>query len=230
MRSVGILFLVIIFVGSISGCRWIRLMTPFAPSVDGYAATGVPIENPLMVPVADREFVWNQVVDTLDNYFRIEREERVKLVDGILTEGRIETYAATGSTVFEPWGRDSSPGYERLHATLQSIERRATVLVTPTDGGYLIHVTVNKTQEEVTQPEHASVGKVIRRHDGSLVKKDRPHTGSSAATVGSPQTVGWIPIGRDLTLERRILHELRSRLLEPNGLPVLSKSTFAEPS
>ena len=56
--------------------------------------SGVPqaalAQNPMYVPLSDREFLWNQLVDTMDNYFRIEREERVRLVGGVLTEGQIE--------------------------------------------------------------------------------------------------------------------------------------------
>jgi hypothetical protein len=38
-------------------------------------------------------------VDAVDDYFRIEREERVRLIGGVLTEGRIDTFPITGSTV-----------------------------------------------------------------------------------------------------------------------------------
>ncbi|HUE72215.1 MAG TPA: hypothetical protein VMP01_15130, partial [Pirellulaceae bacterium] len=48
-----------------------------------------PLENPFFVPAMDREFLWNQTVDAVDDYFRIEREDRVRLIGGVLTEGRI---------------------------------------------------------------------------------------------------------------------------------------------
>ena len=67
----------------------------------------------------------SQAVDAVDDYFRIEREERVRLIGGVLTEGRIDTFPIIGSTIFEPWRKDSTPGYEKVHATLQSIRRRA---------------------------------------------------------------------------------------------------------
>ena len=74
----------------------------------------------------DREFIWNQCVDVVDDYFRIEREQRVRLDAGVLTEGQIDTHPTTGSTLFEPWRNDSTRGYEKWHATLQSIRRKAT--------------------------------------------------------------------------------------------------------
>ena len=83
-----------------------------------------PVENPLFIPPMDRELLWNQTVDAVDDYFRIEREDRVRLIAGVLTEGRIDTFPITGSTIFEPWRGDSTPGYQKLHATLQSIRRR----------------------------------------------------------------------------------------------------------
>jgi hypothetical protein len=181
-----------------------------------------------MVPVTDREFLWNQVVDTLDDYFAIDREERVKLIDGVLTEGRIETIPTTASTLLEPWARDSSPGYEREHATFQSLRRRAAVRVIPGDGGYLISVMVHKEKEEVSQSEHATVGSSVRRHDATLVRRDRKNHRHRRATLGSPLTLGWIPIGRDITLEQRILRELQGRLVEPRAAPYgADKAIFA---
>src|SRR5207249_3562153 len=78
------------------------------------------IQNPLFIPPVDRELLWNQTVDAIDDYFRIEREDRVRQIGGVLTEGRIDTFPTTGSTIFEPWRVDSTPGYEKVHATLQS--------------------------------------------------------------------------------------------------------------
>src|SRR3954453_16209664 len=86
-------------------------------------ASPPPVQNPMFIPPIDREFLWNQTVDAIDDYFRIEREDRVRLIAGVLTEGRIDTFPTIGSTVFEPWRTDSTPGYEKIHATLQSIRR-----------------------------------------------------------------------------------------------------------
>src|SRR6185503_5502594 len=164
-----------------------------------------PIENPLFVPAMDREFLWNQTVDVVDDYFRIEREERVRLIGGVLTEGRIDTLPTVGSTIFEPWRTDSTRGYEKLHATLQSIRRRATVRVIPTDGGYLLDVIVQKELEDLDKPEHATAGGATLRHDGTLVRQQ-------GAPGRFSVTLGWIPIGRDVSLEQRILTAVSMRL------------------
>lgn len=163
------------------------------------------IENPLFVPAMDREFLWNQTVDVVDDYFRIEREERVRLIAGVLTEGRIDTFPLSGSTILEPWRRDSTRGYEKWHATLQAIRRRATVRVMPTEGGYLLDVVVQKELEDLDKPENATVGGATLRYDGTLVRQQ-------GAPGRFSVNLGWIPIGRDCALEQRILANISERL------------------
>jgi hypothetical protein len=153
----------------------------------------------------DREFLWNNAVDAVDDYFRIEREERVRLIGGVMTEGRIDTFPTSGSTLLEPWRRDSTPGYEKLHATLQPIRRKATLRVIPTEGGYLVDVVVQKELEDLDKPEHATAGGATLRYDGTLVRQQNAPGRYSA-------TLGWIPIGRDCSLEQRILADLSGRL------------------
>ncbi|MCI0360082.1 MAG: hypothetical protein L0211_16515 [Planctomycetaceae bacterium] len=159
----------------------------------------------MFVPALDREFLWTQAVDAVDDYFRIEREERVRLIGGVLTEGRIDTFPITGSTIFEPWRKDSTPGYEKAHATLQSIRRRAALRVIPTEGGYLLDVIVHKELEDLDKPEHATAGGATLRHDGTIVRQE-------GASGRYSVTLGWIPLGRDVTLEQRILADLGARL------------------
>ena len=194
-------FLVLLAAASLCGCA--RFHLPLGPQLG--LGGPPPIENPMFVPALDGELLWNQTVDAVDDYFRIEREERVRLIGGVLTEGRIDTFPITGSTLLEPWRRDSTPGYEKLHATLQSIRRRALVRVIPTEGGYLLEVAVQKELEDLDKPEHATAGGATLRHDGSLVRQEGASGRYSA-------TLGWIPLGRDLTLEQRILADLRARL------------------
>jgi len=206
-----------------SGCGWGPAILPWTQPAGRFADTDAPVQNPLLAPVADREFLWNQVVDTVDDYFRIEREERVKLVGGVLTEGRIDTYPTIGSTLLEPWAQDSTPGYERLHATLQSIRRRVLVRVVPARGGYLIDVTVHKEKEELTKAEHATVGGTVRKHGGLLQVPGADPLPSDGAPMGNAATLGWIPLGRDFSLEQRMLRELRGRLFDPSGPVTVSR-------
>ena len=162
-------------------------------------------QNPLYVPLSDREFLWNQLVDTIDDYFDIEREERVRLVGGVLTEGQLETYPQPGATFLEPVAKDSSVGFQRRFASMQSIRRRAVVHVKPqVDGGYLVDVAVFSELEDVAQPEHSTVNVGGPAHRRALRRPD-------SERYSSPTTLGWIPVGRDTTLEQRILAEFRGR-------------------
>lgn len=181
-----------------TGCAKFRLMGQ-------NQAPPPPAENPLFVPAIDREFLWNQTVDVVDDFFRIEREERIRLIGGILTEGRIDTFPKVGSTVFEPWKEDSTWGYERWLATFQSIRRRAIVRIIPTSGGYLVDVVVNKELEDLDKPENATAGGSTLRHDGTLNRRE-----GTAGRYSS--TLGWISKGRDCSLEQVILERLQQRL------------------
>ena len=135
------------------------------------------LENPLFIPQTDNEFVWNQLVDELDNYFKIRREERVRIVDNMLTEGWLETYPVSGSTLLEPWRRDSTPGYERRLATLQSIRRWSRVRVIPATGGFRIEVNVYKELEDLDQPENASAGGSTLRYDDAIDERQTSASG-----------------------------------------------------
>jgi len=163
------------------------------------------LDNPLLMPTNDPDFLWDQLVDALDNYFRIDREERLKIIGDNVTEGRLETFPVTGATYLEPWRGDSAPGYERLQSTLQSIRRRASARVTPGQGGYLVEIIVTKELEDLYQPEQATVGGSTLRHDGSVVRTE-------ARPGGGPATLGWIAIGRDVALEQKLLSDLYARV------------------
>src|SRR5262249_8070042 len=95
VSSMGSLLLLLIF----TGCQGLFHRS----SRSGGAGA---IQNPLFIPPVDRELFWNQTVDAVDDYFRIEREDRLRLIGGVLTEGRIDTFPTIGSTLFEPWRVD----------------------------------------------------------------------------------------------------------------------------
>ena len=188
---------------------------PAAPVMSGpqlpVGAAPAAIPNPLQVPVTDREFFWNQLVDTVDDYFDIKTEQPLHMYGNVLTEGMIETNPLTGATALEPWRWDSTDGFERWHATLQSIRRRAKVRVQPQGSTYLVAVIVEKALEDVNRPAQGTPGSAIPRHDSSLLRL-QDEVGRQSTTLG------WIPMGRDVTLEQEILRELYARLF--NNPPV----------
>ena len=153
----------------------------------------------------DRWLVMEQISDELDNYFRIFREERIRMHDGILSEGRIETHPKIGSTLLEPWRRDSLIGFERLHATLQTVRRFAKVRVVPAGDHYQIDLQVFKELEDLPQPIGSGISGEILRHDSSLdIDDELPQL--------TEQNQGWIPLGRDVLLEQQILRNIQARL------------------
>ena len=148
----------------------------------------------------------DQVSDELDDYFRIYREERIRLVDYVLTEGWIETHPKIGATLLEPWKRDSTNGFERLHATLQTVRRFAKVRVIPTADSYAIDVKVYKELEDRLAPERATVTGKFEKPFQSVEDDDRPNALSDIPNKG------WIPMGRDFSLEQQILRNIQTRL------------------
>jgi hypothetical protein len=178
------------------------------PQVGGVAP---PIElatpNPALIPTRDRELLWDQLVDVVDDYFAIEREERVRLVGNVLTEGRIDTRWELAPTILEPWREGSVGRYNRLEATFQTIRKRATIRVIPSERGYLADVTVLKEREALPRPIHPSAGEATFRNDNSL----RDGNNQQLLELVPPPRA-WTPLGRDIALEQKILLELQGRI------------------
>jgi len=179
-----------------------------APTPPWTEPLGPPVtifhDNPMLLPIADPQQAWETVVDVVDDYFAIEREEPVRLVGDTPTEGRLDTYPKVAATIFEPWGLDSAGPQARVESTLQSIRRRAAVRVVPAEGGYWVDVAVFKELEDVRRPEFATAGAATFRYDASLTRVVNP--------VGEQEiNAGWIPQGRDVALEQRILGHLLAR-------------------
>lgn len=167
------------------------------------------VPNPLELPPSPDDFVWSQVVDTLDDYFRIAREQPVQNSDGIVLDGRIETSYKIGASLMEPWRKDSTAGFEKLQSTLQSIRRRAIVTVRPQGAAYTLEVIVQKDLEDTDRSQYATESSSARRHDGTIVRRND-------GFGDSPQTLGWIPLGRDTSLEQVILNDIFSRITQPD--------------
>ncbi|MFG0261567.1 MAG: hypothetical protein ACF788_04175 [Novipirellula sp. JB048] len=165
------------------------------------------VPNPLELPPAADSFVWSQVIDAVDDYFRIAREQPVQNSDGIILDGRLETTYQVGSTLSEPWKKDSTPGFERLQSTLQSIRRRAIVTVRPQGAGYVIEVVVQKDLEDTDRTQFATESTASKRHDGTLIREKN-------RIDDIPQTLGWIPLGRDASLEQVILRDIFGRITQ----------------
>jgi len=195
--------------GCISTQPW---SSPIAPPVAVY------FDNPMFLPGNNPQQVWETVSDVVDDYFRIDREDPVRLVGNTLTEGRLDTFPEIGSTILEPWRHDSADPYEKMESTVQSVRRYAQVRVIPSQGGFLVDVAVFKQFEDVTRPAHASAGSATFRNDSSLTRVVNP--------LGEQEiNKGWISVGRDRALEQRILAQLRDRF----GLPAARLPSSPQP-
>jgi len=171
----------------------------------GFRTATACYENPVLITACNQQFVWETVVDVVDDYFRIEHEEPVRQVSNILTEGRLVTFPEVGSTILEPWHHDSVGTYEKLECTLQSIRRMAVVKVMPGENGYWVEVAVFKELENVIKPGEADTGAAIFSYQSAV-------SGVSDPIQEQPINEGWIPRGRDTALEQRILGQLLARL------------------
>ena len=167
-----------------------------------------PIANPALLPPLEDKFVWQQIVDVVDDYFRIIREQPAINQGGVQLEGRLDSAYRTGASVFEPWRGDSTPGFERLQSTLQSIRRRAVVNVRPRSAGFEIEVIVLKELEDVDRSQDGGATSATERHDGTVVRTE------TSVNTGQ-NTLGWIPQGRDMSLEQVILQDIIGRLTGP---------------
>ena len=63
------------------------------------------VPNPISVPVTDHDLAWDNLVDVVDDYFKIEREDRVRQIGEFLNEGQIETFPQTGATLLRAVAR-----------------------------------------------------------------------------------------------------------------------------
>ncbi len=147
-------------------------------------AVPVAYDNPVSIPIANYQLVWDGVEDIVKQNFRIEREDPVRLIGETVTDGRIDTFPMPGATYLEPWYHDSANDYERLESTLQSIRRYAVVKViySRRTGTFWVDVAVFKELENLRQPEHSTAGSATFRSDASLASPIKPDQTPGART------------------------------------------------
>jgi hypothetical protein len=205
------------------------VLGPQGPVIPGPAPAP---RNSVVIPPLDAERVWTQMVDVMDDYFKLQAEQRVVFANGVPAEGRIDTYPQTGATLLEPWRGDSIGFRERLESTLQSIRRTATMRLIPDPSGWRIETVVLKELENLPRPMRATTGGASFRNDDSLYRYGTPlptlgqQVGDQPRPVANPTpNLGWIPLGRDPLLEQRMLSQVTSRLgIAPMPQPSLPPS------
>jgi len=193
----------VLIVCSAIGCRAFRNREQAAQQQPVQVAQ--EIQNPIQIPLLDRFLVMDEISDEVDDYFRVAREEQIRTVNNVMTEGWIETWPRIGSGILEPWHHDSSRGFEKLHASLQTVRRQAKVRVIPSGDSYLVDVKVFKELEDNPNPVRSAVRGKYLRHDSAL------DVGLEDDWNGT-RNDGWISLGRDTSLEQRILSNILGRL------------------
>lgn len=180
-----------------SGCWLMRPPTP--------ADVPPQLPNPLFVATTNRDLMWDIIVDVVDDDFQVAREERPRLLDDVLIEGRLQTRPQTSATIFEPHKDDSVTRYDRVESTLQSIRRTCYVRAIPEGNGYAIQVEVLKELLHARRPAFAVTSVGTFNFDDSLRRFEQEVT-------DVPVAQGWIPQGNDFVLEQKILAKIQEAL------------------
>ncbi len=161
--------------------------------------------NPMQLNDMDPEFLWTQIIDTVDDYFDIKTETRVRRDMDQWSDGYVETFPQNGATILEPWRKDAPKGMERWQSTFQSIRRTAYLKIIPQTNGFNIGIEVVKELEDVDRSQNSGEGSASIRHDGAVVRTDQQ-------LLSLPLTIGWIRQENDRQLEQRILKEIAGRV------------------
>jgi hypothetical protein len=209
------------------GCCWFYVFTLTTLALSGchhfwpsQAGPPPPItvaaSNPAHIGNVDPTFLWQQVVDAVDDYFRIASEQQVRRENNNWLEGRLKTFPEVSGSTFEPWRGDTTRGFERMQSTFETVRRTATVRVIPEVTGYLVDVVVIKEQEDVDQSQFASAGASSQRHDGTIIRNNNQ-------LRQAPVTLGWYEIGRDRQLEQKLIDSILGRVtnVEPPSRRIL---------
>ncbi len=159
----------------------------------------VPVKaaNPLFVSTTNEDFLWERMVETLEDFqFPIRKENRQSRV--------IETDYKVGASLFEPWHGDSVGFSSRLESTLQSVRRRVVVTMIPSDQqpGYTVNVEAYKEFEDLPGVAANSPG-------GATFLESKPLDRDLNLVVGQSAPSGWMWAGRDYQLEQSIVGQLR---------------------
>jgi hypothetical protein len=185
---------------SVAGCFTVPTLD--TPPVLIRPDAAVCVSNPVWVPSLGLDGdayarVFEKTLEIVGDYFEISYSNRY--------DGSIETFASIAPG-FERFFKPGSPDcYQRLEATLQTIQHRAQVSIQPAeDGGFFIRVTVYKELFDTPYPVRVIAGAAAFRQTTDVERQFEVID----PTVFEPGS--WIPHGRDTELEQLILQRLKS--------------------
>lgn len=177
---------------------WVLIIGSAAFLATGCRSLPAHVDNPTLVGTSDYDTVWNTTIEVVEYYFDVVYENRY--------DGRIETQPVVSATFFEPWLMDVVTFRDRMEATLQTIRRRAFVLVQPSPtGGFTVAVEVYKELENSYLQSSTFIPQT------ALITSIEPVRESLVTSAVAPPA-GWISMGRDSALEDRIIDEIHKKL------------------
>lgn len=151
----------------------------------------------IQIPLQQRDAVWERAVSVLNrSHFRVARESKL--------EGVIETDYRAGASLLEPWHPDSIGFGNRLESTLQSIRRRVIVTMQSSASDVMVvNVRVDKEIEDLP-------GLAALYEGGATFREAQPMNRDLTQVVGQSSPSRWVPIGRDVWLERRLMQQIQA--------------------
>jgi hypothetical protein len=130
--------------------------------------------------------------------FRLDRQDR--------TNGVITTVPETSASWFELWRRQPEPGYYWWESNLSTIQRKATVRLNSTSqpGSYEVDVEVQRLRFSLPERQVDNAAAAVRLYsDAAPTREGRLESASRTGT--------WIVLGRDQTMEERLLEKILTR-------------------
>ena len=143
--------------------------------------------------------LFERVLDVVDDDFEIAFASRY--------DGRIECKPKIAPGLEQPLKPGSPSLYERTLASFQTYRHRCFVIIQPVDRGYMINVTDLLELEDLPHPTRDVLGGAAFRSDADV---DRRFETIDPAVVSQV----WIPRGRDVPMEQKILRKIRWRVNE----------------
>jgi hypothetical protein len=157
-------------------------------------------EGPTAVAVTneDVEPIWDAALSVLRKHeFQPERQDRAM--------GVIETLPTTSKQWFEFWRRDVAEKYDVAEASLQTIQRKATIRIIRGAGGPTLEVQVDVYRLEESESQVTSASSAIHAFSGALPNAE-------GRLTRDPLTRrNWVHLGRDTAMETRLLGSILSR-------------------
>lgn len=140
--------------------------------------------------------------DTLEHVARrVLMELRFDVEYPEASEGRLATEALTGASWFEFWRMDTIGTMQSLASSIHTVRRRATVSISPKDGGSQVFIKVVKERKSAPGLGPETMGEsfnLYNTEDTDLMRQNEL----------APTAYEWVPMGRDDLLEQNILERI----------------------